>query len=256
MLIAIEFIGDHEPIDRETLFSHLRQHTDPDKDDQVKADRSGATTNVLTNIEKCMPLVVSDDRYRYSLSDTIAGEYTSLYSGRQIYDALNRDDRDLATQELQTDCLIFYPEMRSIVLFLWRRRQGKRSDLDDAFLGKTVFDVTFNSFTLPATLRFAYLLGLVVRDPVQKGIYRVPRLLPLLLAQLVVEEYAAGTWSDPYVSLDVMSEHFFLKYGMKRPQFLRELESLRLLIPGLIVPGSYHTIALDLDLARRLKLYE
>lgn len=255
MLTAIRFIGENQPVDKKTLFSHLLEFTDPDKDGS-SLGRSGATKDVLYNLEKVLPLVEADGHGCYSLSATIPGEFGALYSGRQIYDALQSGDHDLAFQRLQTDCLVFYPEMRSLVLYIWKKRQGKSDDLKDVFIGKTVFGVTFNTFTFPATLRFAHMLGLIERDPHQKGVYRAPKLNLPLFAQLVVEEYASGAWPDPSVALASFAEHFFLKYGLKKPQFLESLDAMRLLLPGLIIPGSYNTIAIDLDRARRLNLYE
>ncbi|WP_440955295.1 hypothetical protein ACSAZK_17495 [Methanosarcina sp. Mfa9] len=250
MLIALEYIGKKETTTKE-LYEYLKTFTNPDKDETFKS-RAGATNDVLFNIKDVL-FLVEEKQHKLSLSHSIPDEFGFLFSGKQIFADLLANDKEGAFKKLQMNCLFMYPEMRSLISFIYKKNDASKSEIGNHHLKKCFFEHTFNLFTIDAELKQAKLLNLV--DSID-GKYKVNSLKTPIFAQLLIEEYVAHRESDNTVSMNELKDLLDLKYGMTYQDFDNHFSSLSLLIPDLFIFGTYGKFQINLEFARKVKLYE
>lgn len=251
MLIAIEFIGKNGPIAKQKLFDHLVDFTNPDMDAQVKS-RDGATNDVLYYIREILGFVEGEDT-ALILTSSIQSPGINLYSGKDLYAVKVRGDLQMAYTMLQTNNLYFSPEIRDMLAFIFKRGRARRAEIGTEYLKKRVYEHTFNQATIDFALQTLLRLGLV---ELQDNYYSLTCIHPLLFAQLLLEEYQANANpADGTVSSGDMRDLFDLKYAVSYEEFDNNFSAVRLLLPELIVTGSYGKYSMDMDIAQRLNLY-
>ncbi|KUK70885.1 MAG: Uncharacterized protein XE11_1476 [Methanomicrobiales archaeon 53_19] len=251
MLIAIEFIGKNGPVAKQKLFDHLVNFTNPDKDAQVKS-RGGATNDVLYYIREILRFVEGDDT-ALVLTSSVHTTGINLYSGKDLYAVKLRGDLQMAYTMLQTNNLHFSPEIRDMLAFISKKRRARRADVGTEYLKKRVYGHTFNQATIDFALKTLLLLGLI---ELKDNYYSIKYIHPLMFAQILLEEYQEHENPvDGTVSSDEMRDLFDLKYEMGYDDFDKSFSAVRLLMPQLIVTGSYGKYSMDMDVARRLNLY-
>jgi len=251
MLIAIEFIGKNGPVAKQKLFDHLVNFTNPNKDAQVKA-RDGATTDVLYYIREILGFVEGKDT-ALILTSSIENPGINLYSGKDLYATKIRGDLQMAYTMLQTNNLYFSPEIRDMLAFIFKKRKARRAEVGTEYLQKQVYGCTFNQATIDFALQTLVNLGLIEL----KDRYYLPTCIhPLMFAQLLLEEYQANANPDDgTVSSGDMREIFDMKYSLGYQDFDNNFSAVRVLLPKLIVTGSYEKYTMDMDFARRLNLH-
>jgi hypothetical protein len=79
-----------------------------------------------------------------------------------------------------------------------------------------------------------------------------------LFSQLLIEEYVRiyKNSSDGIVPVKELKDILNLKYNLLYSIFDQFFSDMITSIPGLVIPGSYSKISIDLEVARRLNLYE
>lgn len=251
MLIAIEFIGKNGPVPKQKLFDHLINFTDPDKDAQYKS-RDGATNDVLYYIREILGFVEGEDT-TLILTSSIRNPGINLYSGKDLYAVKIRGDLQMAYTMLQTNNLFFSPEIRDILAFIFKKGKARRSEVGTEYLKKQVYGHTFNQATIDFALQTLLRLGLI---ELQDNYYSLTHIHPLLFTQILLEEYQENVnLADRMVSSDEMRDLFDLKYAIGYEDFDNNFSEVRLLLPQLIVTGSYEKYSMDMDVARRLNLH-
>ena len=251
MLIAIEFIGKNGPVTKQKLFDHLVSFTNPDMDAQVKS-RDGATNDVLYYIREILGFVEGEDT-ALILTSSIKSPEINLYSGKDLYAVKVRGDLQMAYTMLQTNNLYFSPEIRDMLAFIFKKGRARRAEIGTEYLKKRVYEHTFNQATIDFALQTLLRLGLI---ELQDNYYSLTCIHPLLFAQFLVEEYQANAnLADGTVSSDDMRDLFDLKYAISYEEFDNNFSTVRLLLPELIVTGSYGKYSMDMDIAQRLNLY-
>ncbi len=251
MLVAIEFVGKNGPIAKQKLFDHLVNFTNPDMDAQVKS-RDGATNDVFYYIREILGFVEGEDT-ALILTSSIQNPGVNLYSGKDLYAAKIRGDLQLVYTMLQTNNLHFSPEIRDMLTFIFKKGKARRAEVGTEYLKKRVYGHTFNQATIDFALQTLLRLGLIeLRD----GYYSPTCVHPLMFAQLLLEEYQTNANPvDGTVSSGDMREIFDLKHAMSYEEFDNNFATVRLLLPELIVTGSYGKYSMDMDIAQRLNLY-
>jgi len=251
MLIAIEFIGKNGPVAKQRLFDHLVNFTNPDRDAQVKS-RDGATNDVLYYIREILRFVEGEDT-ALILTSSIHSPGINLYSGKDLYAVKVRGDLQMAYTMLQTNNLYFSPEIRDMLAFIFKKGKARRAEVGTAYLKKRVYGHTFNQATIDFALQTLLRLGLI---ELQDNYYSLAYIHPLLFAQILLEEYQEYVNPvDGTVSSDEMRDLFDLKYAIGYEDFDNNFSAVRLLLPQLIVTGSYGKYSMDMDVARRLNLH-
>jgi len=251
MLIAIEFIGKNGPVTKQKLFDHLVDFTNPDMDTQVKS-RDGATNDVLYYIREILGFVEGEDT-ALILTSSIQCPGINLYSGKDLYAAKIRGDLQMAYAMLQTNNLYFSPEIRDMLAFIFKKGRARRAEIGTEYLKKRVYGHIFNQATIDFALQTLLRLGLI---ELQDNYYSLTHIHPLLFAQLLVEEYQASVNPvDGTVSSGDMRDLFDLKYAISYEEFDSNFSTARLLLPELIVTGSYGKYSMDMDIAQGLNLY-
>jgi len=251
MLIAIEFIGKNGPVAKQILFDHLVNFTNPDMDAQVKS-RDGATNDVLYYIREILGFVEGEDT-ALILTSSIQNPGINLYSGKDLYAAKVRDDLQMVYTMLQTNSLYFSPEIRDMLAFIFKKRKARRAEVGTEYLKKQVYGHTFNQATIDFALQTLLRLELI---ELQENCYSLTYIHPLLFAQLLVEEYQANVNPvDGTVSSSDMRDLFDLKYAVSYEVFDNNFSTVRLLLPELIVTGSYGKYSMNMDIAQRLNFY-
>lgn len=251
MLIAIEFIGKNGPVAKQKLFDHLVDFTNPDMDAQVKS-RDGATNDVLYYIREVLGFVEGEDT-ALILTSSIQSPGINLYSGKDLYAVKVKGDLQMAYTMLQTNNLYFSPEIRDMLAFIFKKGRARRAEIGIEYLKKRVYGHTFNQATIDFALQTLLRLGLV---ELQDNYYALRSIHPLLFAQLLLEEYQANVNPvDGTVSSGDIRDLFDLKYAVSYEEFDNNFSTVRLLLPNLILTGSYGKYSMDMDIAKRLNLY-
>lgn len=251
MLIAIEFIGKNGPVAKQKLFDYLVNFTNPDMDAQVKS-RDGATNDVLYYIREILGFVEGEDT-GLILTSLIQSPGINLYSGKDLYAVKVRGDLQMAYTMLQTNNLYFSPEIRDMLAFIFKKGRARRAEIGTEYLKKRVYGHTFNQATIDFALQTLLRLGLI---KLQDNYYSLTCIHPLLFAQILLEEYQANANPvDGTVSSGDMRDLFDLKYAVSYEEFDNNFSEVRLLLPELIVTGSYGKYSMDMDIAQRLNLY-
>ncbi len=251
MLIAIEFIGKNGPVSKEKLFDNLIHYTNPDQDGRVKG-RAGATNDVLYYIQEILCFVEGDNN-ALILTSSIQIPGINIYSGKDIYAAKIRGDLQIAYIMLQTNNLFFSPEIRDLLAFIFKKGKARLADIGTVYLKKQVYGHTFNQATIDFALKTLLQLGLIDQ---QDSYYSLSYIHPLLFAQLLLEDYQENLNPvDETVSTKDMKDLFDLKYSISYEDFDKNFSNVKLLLPGLIITGSYGKYAMDMDIAKGLNLY-
>jgi len=260
LLQGIIFIGEHNNVSKNELFSYLSQFTDKEKK-EIKKSISGITDDVLFNL-KTLQFVI-DDSQKISLTSTTTNPYINLYSGKQVYQYYKNQDKQESWQMIQTNSLFFSPEIRALATFILKKTNLVADwEIGSHFMGKTVFGHKFNSFTLPTALSQLEKLEIIKKNKSEdRGIaetrYSLLNLHTLIFCQLLVEEFNNLKQIDDTVSYAQIKEHFALKFNIVYSDFDEKFSIVRTtLIPNLITTGSYEKFSLKLDIAKELKLYE
>lgn len=253
MLLAVEYIGDHEPVTKQELFDYIVKYTDPEKDSRYEK-RTEATTDLLTNVSDYLHLVERDgDLLR--LTRNISEDLTFLYSGFPIYNAIKLHDDTGAFKMLQENCLFAMPETRAIIAFVHKGKRVTKGELYDQFLNKKIFTEKFNQVSLAFAIKRALEFKLIAIS--NNKYYPLEIKLPTF-AHILIEEYAslATIAVGGRIAPGGIKDIFDLKYNMNYSLFDLYFNRLRTLIPHLIDAGSYDSFSIDLNLARKLMLYE
>lgn len=256
MLVAIRYIGDNGAVTKKAFVEEMVKYTNSDKDNQVKS-RAEVQRDLPENLIKYFRLASVNSDGLITLTGRIEGDFDFLYSGQQIYDQLKAGDDAGAFKMLQFDCLFSIPEMRSLLVFLQLKKQVSLEELRREFIGRMVFGWKFNSVTIEFEKRRAHSFYFLVHKHKNPYIYPGPLQMPTF-AQILAQEYAAMTENtiNKWALVSDLKEHLYNKYGIDYESFDECFKDMRLIINGLITLEAYERFIIDLDMAKRLKLYE
>ena len=212
----------------------------------------GQQLTFLYYIREILGFVEGEDT-ALTLTPSIQNPEINLYSGKDLYAAKAKGDLQLAYTMLQTNNLHFSPEIRDMLAFIFKKGKARRAEVGTEYLKKRVYGHTFNQATIDFALQTLLRLGLI---ELQDNYYSLTCIHQLLFAQFLVEEYQANANpADGTVSSSDMRDLFDLKYAISYEKFDNNFSTVRLLLPELIVTGSYGKYSMDMDIAQRLNLY-
>jgi hypothetical protein len=255
MIQAIKFLGENGPSSKENLFDFLKGFVDKEKLEKKKK-LEGSTDDVLFNL-KVLQFVKEKDE-KVALTPQVIHSLIRLYSGQQIYLAYTRHDMTNVFDMIQTNSLFFSPEIRDIK----RGYEADKNTIRHYFTKRTVFNHTFNSFTIDTSLTQLERLEITRKKSLENGktsgiVYNLEKFHPLIFTQLLIEEYLALKSDDLTVHKPAIQEHFSLKYNINYKEFDDQFLFLKTtLIPALVIPGSYEKFSLNMEVAKELNLYE
>lgn len=213
--------------------------------------KTGSSNDVIFNLNELR--LAENDNENLVLTSSGDKLYVRLYSGKDIYQSYIKKDSGAAMRMLQTNSLYYSPEIREVVTYIFRKRGATRSEIGFEFVKKPVFDHNFNQFTIDTSISELERLELIKKE--EDGIYVIQHLHDLAFAQILTEEFIAGANTDHTVSEHQIKDIFDLKYGITFPEFDEFFSRLRkVLIPELIIPGSYGKFSIALDVAKEVRL--
>ena len=260
LLQGIIFIGDHNEVSKNELFSHLSQYTDKEKNLKKKS-LSGITDDVLLNLKTLQ--FVDENNQKISLTSSTTNQYINLFSGKQVYLSYINEDKQGSWQMIQTNSLFFSPEIREMATYILKKLNFVAMwEIGSHFNGKTVFGHKFNAFTIPTTLTQLERLEIIKKNKSRIQAtpeiqYSINYLHILIFAQILIDEYNNLKQVDETVAYSKIKEYFALKYNINYSEFDEKFSNLKTtLIPKLFVTGSYEKFSLRMDIAKELNLHE
>ena len=250
MLLAIEYIGMKSVVKKNDLFSYIKKFSEEIKANEIKTSEDAA--NDAFFYLKKFKLIEGEDT---NLILTNVGEksHIRLFSGNEVYNAYQKNDRTNAMEMLQTNALFYSPEIRDLLSYIYRKRGATRRETEIEYEKKIVHGHSFNLFTIDTTIAELERLQLVRKDA--EGSYNIPKLHELVFAQLLTEEVMISRNQEGTVSEHDMKDLFDLKYGLTFLEFSEYFSRIRnTRIPDLIIPGSYGKFSINLDVAKEVRL--
>jgi predicted transcriptional regulator len=154
---------------------------------------------------------------------------------------------------LQTNAFYYSPEIRDIVIYIFKKKRAKITEIGNEFINKVIHGQKMNSFIISTILSELERIEVIKKR--EDGNYEVTKLPDLIFAQILTTEICHLSPKELSVSEYEIKDIMELKYGISFSDFENYFNRLRRLsIPNLIIPGSYGNISINKNVAKEVNL--